>query len=76
MNSAPTSSEKAPKTNERELRNKAQAGRARRSPRKRTIPTIAVFSSAPDSMAETGAGPSLCASGSHVCIGARPTFVP
>ena len=41
-----------------------------------TIPTIAVFSSAPDSMAETGAGLSLCASGSQVCIGAKPTLVP
>ena len=40
------------------------------------MPIIAVFSSAPDSMAETGAGPSLWASGSQVCIGARPTFVP
>ena len=44
--------------------------------RKRKIPTIAVFSSAPDSMTETGAGPSLWASGSHACIGAKPTFVP
>ena len=40
------------------------------------MPSIAVFSSAPDSMAETGAGPSLCASGSQVCIGASPTLVP
>ena len=44
--------------------------------RKRAMPSIAVLSSAPDSMAETGAGPSLCASGSQVCIGARPTLVP
>ena len=40
------------------------------------MPIIAVLSSAPDSMAETGAGLSLCASGSQVCIGARPTLVP
>ena len=40
------------------------------------MPTIAVLSSAPDNMAETGAGPSLWASGSQVCIGARPTLVP
>ena len=43
---------------------------------KRTIPIIAVLSRAPDSIADTGAGPSLCASGSQVCIGASPTLVP
>ena len=40
------------------------------------MPIIAVLSRAPDSMAETGAGASLWASGSQVCIGARPTLVP
>ena len=40
------------------------------------MPSIAVFRSAPDSIAETGAGLSLCASGSQVCIGASPTLVP
>ena len=34
------------------------------------------FQRAPESIADTGAGPSLCASGSQVCIGARPTLVP
>ena len=40
------------------------------------MPPMAVLSSAPESIAETGAGPSLCASGSQVCIGASPTLVP
>ena len=40
------------------------------------MPSIAALSSAPDSIAETGAGLSLCASGSQLCIGASPTFVP
>ena len=40
------------------------------------MPIIAVFSSAPDSIADTGAGLSLWASGSQLCIGARPTLVP
>ena len=33
------------------------------------MPSMALLSSAPDSIAEIGAGLSLCASGSHVCIG-------
>jgi len=36
----------------------------------------ATFSSSPDSTAETGVGPSACASGSQLCSGARPTLVP
>ena len=35
-----------------------------------------MLSSTPDMSALTGAGASLCASGSHVCIGASPAFVP
>ena len=34
------------------------------------------LSSTPDISALTGAGASLWASGSQVCIGARPAFVP
>ena len=30
----------------------------------------------PEKRAETGAGAWLCASGSQLCIGARPAFVP
>ena len=40
------------------------------------IAYMPVFSSAADSIALAGLGASACASGSHVCIGARPTFVP
>jgi hypothetical protein len=42
----------------------------------RRIPRKAQFSSAPDISAETTDGDSLWASGSHVCSGARPIFVP
>src|SRR5439155_17447732 len=34
------------------------------------------FNNTPDISALTGAGASLCASGSHVCMGASPAFVP
>ena len=43
---------------------------------KRSTANSATFSSNPDSTAEMGVGPSACASGSHACSGARPTFVP
>ena len=46
------------------------AGATRRMERK------AQFSRTPDSIADAGAGAWLCASGSHVCIGASPIFVP
>ncbi len=36
----------------------------------------ATFSSRPDSTADTGVGPSACASGSQLCTGTRPTLVP
>src|SRR6266852_7999005 len=42
----------------------------------RAIAYIATASSTPDIMAEIGDGASECASGSHVCIGASPAFVP
>ena len=35
-----------------------------------------VLSRAAESIALAGLGASECASGSHVCIGASPTFVP
>ena len=40
------------------------------------MPSMATFNNAPDNIADTGAGPSLWASGNQVCIGANPTFVP
>ena len=43
---------------------------------KRKIPYIAQFNSTPESIALTGVGAWECASGSQVCIGAKPTFVP
>ena len=36
----------------------------------------ATLSSSPDNTAEIGVGPSACASGSQLCSGASPTFVP
>src|SRR6266851_5744745 len=42
----------------------------------RAIAYIATASSTPDIRAEIGDGASAWASGSHVCIGARPAFVP
>lgn len=42
----------------------------------RAMAYIATASSTPDIMAEMGEGASECASGSHVCIGASPAFVP
>ena len=36
----------------------------------------ATLSNSPESTAETGVGPSACASGSQLCSGARPTLVP
>ena len=42
----------------------------------RKMPRKAQFNSAPDSSAETTEGDSLCASGSQVCIGAKPILVP
>ena len=39
-------------------------------------PRNAQFNTAPESSAETTDGASLCASGSQVCSGARPIFVP
>src|SRR6266852_8085685 len=42
----------------------------------RAIAYIATASSTPDIMAEIGDGASEWASGSHVCIGASPAFVP
>src|SRR5712692_2704048 len=42
----------------------------------RAIAYIATASSAPDIKAEMGDGASEWASGSHVCIGASPAFVP
>ena len=44
--------------------------------RNRMIAYMPVLSSAADSIALAGLGASACASGSQVCIGARPTFVP
>ena len=43
---------------------------------KRSTAYSATFSRSPDSTAEIGVGPSACASGSHACSGANPTFVP
>jgi len=37
---------------------------------------MATLSDTPESIALVGDGASLCASGSHVCIGASPAFVP
>ena len=42
----------------------------------RRMPRNAQLSSAPDSRAETMDGASLWASGSQVCMGARPILVP
>ena len=42
----------------------------------RMIAYIATASSTPDIIAESGAGASEWASGSQVCIGARPALVP
>ena len=36
----------------------------------------ATLSSRPESTADTGVGPSACASGSQLCTGTRPTLVP
>ena len=36
----------------------------------------ATLSNRPDSTADTGVGPSACASGSQLCKGAKPTLVP
>ena len=46
------------------------------SERVRRIATIATFRIDPASTAETGVGPSPCASGIQVCSGARPALVP
>ena len=42
----------------------------------RRIAYSATLSSSPDSTADTGVGPSACASGSQLCTGTRPTLVP
>ena len=42
----------------------------------RMMAYMPVLSSAADSIALAGLGASACASGSQVCIGASPTFVP
>src|SRR6266849_2972221 len=42
----------------------------------RAMAYMATARSTPDIMAERGDGASECASGSHVCIGARPALVP
>ena len=47
----------------------------RRAISERQATTITAGSSAADSMAETGGGASLCASGSQLCTGAQPTLV-
>ena len=44
--------------------------------RMRRMARNAQFRRAPESRADTTEGASLCASGSHVCMGARPIFVP
>src|SRR5471030_2667371 len=75
MKSAATNSENAPNATST-VRGSSEELAASVIVRNRAMPSIAVFKSAPESMADTGAGPSLCASGSHVCIGARPAFVP
>ena len=43
---------------------------------KRMIPNSAHLMRAPDSRADTGVGAWLCASGNHMCTGARPALVP
>ena len=56
--------------------------RARCAARRRSAPCSAgraysaTLSSRPDSTAETGVGPSACASGSQLCSGTSPTLVP
>ena len=40
------------------------------------IPRYAQLRRTPDKSADAGLGASLCASGSHVCMGARPILVP
>ena len=58
------------------------AGERRSAARRRPAPCSAAtaysatLSSRPESTAETGVGPSACASGSQLCSGTRPTLVP
>ena len=42
----------------------------------RTTAYSATLSSSPESTADTGVGPSACASGSQLCSGTSPTLVP
>ena len=75
MNAAATNIETRPKPASR-LPLKAPSPAAAQIAWARRMPRNAQLSSAPDSSAETGDGASLWASGNHVCMGAKPIFVP
>ena len=74
MNTAPTATEKSPSASMERSQNGAAASGI--ISRKRTIAKKEQLRSAPERSAETGAGASECASGSHVWNGASPVFVP
>ena len=75
MNRTPITIDANPKAS-RTPRGNEPPSPARAIARNRMIAYIPVLSNAADSIALAGLGASACASGSQVCIGARPTFVP
>jgi hypothetical protein len=74
MKTAPTATERIPSESIARSQNGAAASGI--ISRKRTIAKNEQLSSAPERSADTGAGASEWASGSHVWNGASPIFVP